>query len=169
MRIRLLFLLFFSPIFSFAQNFHLSKTTVKEIGLIQGTDKADPIVPGYSIGVSNDYFPNRQQFKLGQPVIYSRSDSNFTHRVNYFYSLPDSVVRLIEYEWQGTEQATEEEFNWRVKRNIELINNLLGQPKSILPATERKSAKSIWYNEDVHVEQFYIPGLMRIRVLVSWK
>lgn len=153
----------------FAQKFNLQNIHAKQIAAVQAGDKARRVTPSYSIGVAEDYFPNRSKFLLAQPIIYSRPDSSFVFETEYFFSKSDSVVRLIEYQWEGTENTTAGEFDRRVEQNAALITRALGKPKKDIPETDDKAAKTVWFNDKVHVEQLMMPGLMRIRVLVSWK
>ena len=62
----------------------------------------------YKIGVSSDYFPNASTFKLAQPKVFSRPATGqfIGCQVNYFFTAPDSVVRLIDYTWDTKNDVT---------------------------------------------------------------
>ena len=151
------------------QSFNFEKITVQSIEKLQQNENAQKVTYDYPIGVSQDYFPNRRNYSLAQPIIFTKKDKTFQRETSYYFSKPDSVVRLIEYQWDGTDSTTEEEFYQIIEQNKSHISKHFKKPGIETKATETKAAKSIWENESVYVQQFFIPGLVRIRVLVSWK
>jgi hypothetical protein len=142
-------------------------TTVNEIEELESYDSLDQIKKEYTIGVSEGYFPNRKRYLLAQPIIYGKRGGSFEFERHYYYSKADSIVRLIEYQWEGTDSTSEVDFNYKVEQNKQLISKLMGFQGKEIPETEDLAAKTIWSNDKVYVEQFYVP-IRLIRVLVSW-
>jgi hypothetical protein len=162
-------LLFYLPVFGFAQRFNFKQRKASAIGLLQNEDKAKKVTYNYSIGVAEDYFPNRRKYRLAQPINFVKEDRTFQYQTAYYFSEPDSIIRLIEYQWEGTDSTTDTAFNLVVEKNKALVSCFFKSKGQDYPATETKSAKTVWDNKTVHVEQFFIPEMLRIRVLVSWK
>ncbi len=154
---------------AFAQKINFRKISVASIELLQKDQGATIVTYDYTIGVSGDYFPNRKDFLLAQTIVYEKAINSFNFKTSYYYSKQDSLVRLIEYEWEGTDNCTENIFQLTVKRNKEGISKFFKSPGKEIPETDTKAPKTIWENETVYVEQFYIPGMFRIRILISWK
>jgi hypothetical protein len=147
--------------------FHLTRTIVQEIDKLESFDSLKAITHEYTIGVSEDYFPGRTNFSLAQPIIYGKRDGTFDFEKEYFYSNNDSIVRLIVYQWGGTDSTSELIFSHKVEENKRIITSLLGFPGREIPETEDLAAKTIWSTHEVNVEQFHIPTRL-IRVLISW-
>jgi hypothetical protein len=165
----IIFLAFLLPIFGVSQQFNFKRITTSSIHNLQKGQNAKKVIYDHPIGVSDDYFPNRRQFRLAQPICYATEDRTFHFETSYYFSKQDSVVRLIEYQWEGSESTSDAKFNLRVEQNKKLISKLFKQPGKSTAATKTRAAKTVWENNLVYVEQFYIPAMMRIRVLVSWK
>ncbi|MGZ8549439.1 MAG: hypothetical protein ACXWV2_02210 [Chitinophagaceae bacterium] len=147
--------------------FGITITKLNEIAELESYDSLEQIKKEYTIGVSEDYFPNRKQYLLEQPIIYGKKDGSFEFERHYYFSKADSVVRLIECQWEGTESTSEADFNDKVEQNKQLISRLMGFQGKEIPETEDLAAKTIWSNDNVRVEQFYVP-IRLIRILVSW-
>ena len=173
--------LFLFPAIGFAQQFNYSKIRTNSIDSLRKIENAKFITLSYSINLASDYFPNESQFSLAQPIIYQRKVNGFTIETSFYFSKPDSIVRLIQYEWgatdshlleyqqEGSEKSTDSQFNEIVMANKKIIADYFNfEPKEI-PETEDMAAKSIWQNDSVYVELLVMPGLQRTRVLVSWK
>jgi hypothetical protein len=167
-------LLFFSLIFcihqSIAQNFQFDKVPVKLIDSIESIAKADKFQYDYPIGVAEDYFPNRTSFKLGQPIVYRKKIDGGKLETSFYYSLPDSTLRLIEYWWEGT--STNKKFGKKIlKKGRKQISRHMHSKGIHTLETDNKAEKNIWKNDSTHVQQFWVLGRDNyyfIRVLISW-
>ena len=168
-RLYVFFLVLVLPGFVSGQQFHFGKITVATIDSLQSKDKATRVSYDYPVGVSADYFPNRNQFSLAQPISYDKKIGVFDFETSYYFSKNDSIVRLIEYSWQGAGKSGTAEYYKTIKANKEKISKHFKAAGKEVPATEENAAKTIWENELVYVEQFVIPRSYRIRVLISWK
>jgi len=157
------------PTFALGQQFNYAQIKTKEIDSLRKINNAHVITYDYPIGVSSDYFPNRAQFVLAQPIIYRKKIKSFENETSFYFSKSDSVVRLIEYQWEGSSKSTDLEYYEIVKGNKKVISDFFHSLPVEVPETDEKAAKSIWENESVYVEQLIMPGLQRIRVLISWK
>jgi len=162
-------IILFVPFLSYGQSLNFAKIKTSSIDSLRKFDKANKIKHTYTIGVSEDYFPNRVKFVLEQPIIYGKKSGNFKNEISFFYTKADSLVRLIEYEWEGDENAADSAYYEIVNKNKETISKYFQSTPTEIPETETKAAKSIWENELVFVQQLIMPGLQRIRILVSWK
>ncbi|GAB2811019.1 hypothetical protein [Ferruginibacter profundus] len=169
MKLFITILILFVPFLIYGQSFNFTKIKTVAIDSLRKIDHANKIKHTYTIDISEDYFPNRTKFALAQPIIYGKKVDNFKNEVSFFYTKADSLVRLIEYEWEGDENATDSAYYEIVKKNKETISTYFNTMPNEIPETETKAAKSIWENELVFVQQLIMPGLQRIRVLVSWK
>jgi|GEM_PF-2470895 len=153
-------------------DFSLQRPAIYLIDSIEKKNNGIRIYPSYTIGVAKDYFPNADKFKLGQPLVFTRDTSKLMTQVTYFFSVPDSTVRLIEYSWNATGKGQN------------TISQLFGSNKTLLSKhfkdkgaeIERKedtwSQKNIiWENDSTYAKQFMlIQGKpTRTRVLISWK
>ncbi|UAY51046.1 hypothetical protein [Ferruginibacter albus] len=127
---------------------------------------------GITFSVSKNYFPHADSFKLGQPINSSRQKGPTNINICYYYSLPDSVIRLSEYSWDQSKGATPS-LNEIFTTNATLISKYFGNNgKTKLEDHEDWTQKTtIWENKEVHVEQFMVSSeyTNRVRVLISWK
>lgn len=162
-------IIFFVPFLVYGQSFNFTKIKTSAIDSLRKIDKAKRIKHTYTTSVSEDYFPNRMQFDLEQPIIYGKKYKNFMNEISFFFTKADSIVRLIEYEWEGNENATGNTYSEIIKNNKAIISNYFNSKPTEVPETETKAAKSIWENDLLFVEHLIMPGLKRIRVLISWK
>jgi hypothetical protein len=59
------------------------------------------IAGGPVVSLAPDYDPYAGRFLLGQPLRYARSaPGTLPLEVEYFVSLPDSVARVVLYDWE---------------------------------------------------------------------
>ncbi len=169
MKYSLLYWLFFIASFSVhGQDFQFQKISLAQIDSIEKKQKAFLFKYDYPVGVSNDYFPGRENYNLAQPIVYRKMIKGFKYETSYYYSLPDSTIRLIEYWWEGTNISTSEFFEV-IRNNRKEIGTNVNLKGKHIQENENSSAKDITENGSVYVEQFYAEGLQRIRVLISWK
>jgi hypothetical protein len=150
------------------QDFQFKQISLNQIDSIEKRQKAYPFKFDYSIGVSDDYFPRRKDFDLAQPIVYRKKIKSFKYETSYYYSLPDSTIRLIEYWWEGTSNSTAK-FYEVINNNRRKIASGVNYKGKYVPATEISGTQEITENDAVYVEQFYVEGLQRIRVKISWK
>lgn len=152
-----------------SQKFNYSQIKASDITAIEKSEQSFLFTYDYPISVSTDYFPNRQKYSLAQPLMYRTSKEKFNFEKSYYFSKSDSVVRLVEYQWEGTDSSSLQDFEFVLQQNRKILNNYFNQAARQIPETETKAPKDIWENKYVYVEQFYIAGLLKIRVLISWK
>ncbi|MEJ8840892.1 hypothetical protein WG954_00760 [Lacibacter sp. H375] len=124
----------------------------------------------YKISVSKNYFPNADKFRLGTPLLFVRDTSTISTAVTYFFSEPDSVIRLVEYSWNRGKDKNEIErlFNF----NDSAISKQLRNQgiKTLNKKDTWSQVTKIWTSDSVYVKQFMlIEGApSRTRVLISW-
>lgn len=143
-----------------------------EIQSIEQTEGGRKYTYSFAISVSKNYFPNSDNFNLAAPVIYFRNTYPLKTEVDYFYSLPDSIVRLKEYTWNSS-NSTIDSLKVLFEKNKETISTYLKDngTTTFEDHTTWTQKTIIWENETTYVKQFMVIGssTYRVRVLVSWK
>jgi hypothetical protein len=127
---------------------------------------------GITFSVSSGYFRASDNFHLGQPIISIRETTPRRVILNYYYSLPDSVIRLIEYTWNGSSEEINK-LNDIFELNVKHFSTLFANKGSTKQEDhDTWSQKTItWENDHSYVQQFMVTGggTYRVRVLISWK
>ena len=74
--------------------------------------------PNHHISIDTGIYPNKNNYELVTPKTFLRTGDYFEVEVGYYYSTPDSLVRLILYEWNKknlktfeTKKELENKFN----------------------------------------------------------
>ncbi len=153
-------------------NFWFKRPQLSEIVSIEQQSGGTRIYKTFKIGVVKDYFPDAEMFSLAQPLLYLRDTSTVGTSITYFFSEPDSLVRLVEYSWDAS----------RGKHN--LIESLYESNKTSISKSLQKEGNEtteihdegsektiVWQRDSVHIKQFMlIEGKpSRTRALISWK
>ncbi|MFT3911472.1 MAG: hypothetical protein QM737_18760 [Ferruginibacter sp.] len=159
---------FIAPFLGIAQNFQFQRISINSIDSLEKKQNAYRFEYGYPIGVSKDYFPNREKYKLGQPIVYRKQVKGFKYETSYYFSLPDSTLRLIEYWWEGDSITNPEVYELLTENRKQIALHVSKKGKYLQEAQE-KQASEIWQNDLVYVEQFFLANFQRIRVKISWK
>jgi len=130
----------------------------------------------YTISIDSNYFPNTYLFDLENPKVFLQKNGRIVLETSCYYSKQDSIVRLIEYNWDFTQKLTKQlknTFNKNQKNITKQLNRKglylkeeMGTPNNIWT---RESV--IWENENSFVRLFKIngQGTYRVRVLISYK
>jgi hypothetical protein len=71
----------------------------KKIGSVDKT-------PNHHISIDTGIYPNEENYKLATPWTFLRDEEYFETQVSYYYSTPDSLVRVILYEWNKKDLKT---------------------------------------------------------------
>jgi len=155
-----------------AKNFSLTRPAINEIVSIEKSNGGKLFETSIHFSVSKDYFPNADKFQLGNPFIYFREGRLFNLELNYYYSLPDSIIRLVSYSWNGSKETSDELTNI-FNENAKIFSALFGLAG--LENNEKHDGwdgrNIIWENDTVYVKQFQVisQSTNRVRVLLSWK
>ncbi|MFZ1799165.1 MAG: hypothetical protein WAU24_04820 [Chitinophagaceae bacterium] len=158
--------------FSQHVDFTLNRPKIFSIDSIEKSKKGELFETSISITVSKDYFPNADKFNLANPLIYFRNGEIFNLETNYYYSLPDSIIRLVSYSWDGSPKMVNY-LNTLFESNSNIFTQYFG-----LKGEEKNEhhdtwdLKSLtWQNDSVYVNQFFVTSQStnRVRVLISWK
>ena len=156
-------------------HFNLEKPSYDSVFKIEKSNGGQIKTYSYSISVSKDYFPNAANYHLANPLVFIRKNKDFYLNVSYYYSLDDSIVRLIEYSWDLKSSKTKilyKLFN-RNKRTIsEYFKNQGLETKRIKnDENDWDGSTIIWEDDKRYVKLFLINGqrTYRVRVLISWK
>lgn len=154
-------------------NFSFNRPAVKNLDSIEAANNGKTFVyEGITFGLSKNYFPGSDNFKLGQPINSNRLPGATSIQVSYYYSLPDSIIRLAEYTWNLAKQninQLDEIFN----ANGKLFSNKVGSEGETTFEDHGtwNQKTTIWQNGDLYIKQFMVKGsgTYRVRVLISWK
>ena len=162
----------FSVSFSQKNEFLLIRPLLSSIDSIEKANNGEIFHTSFTISVSKDYFPNADKFHLANPLIFFRKGKIFNTEMNYYFSLPDSAIRLVSYSWNGSQKLTED-LNYLFETNASYFSKYFGQGGEIKNETHETWTQKtiIWENTIVHVKQFMVlgQGTYRVRVLISWK
>jgi len=153
-------------------NFSFSRPQLGEIEWIENQNSGIRIYKPFKISVAKNYFPNADKLTLGQPLLYLRDTASIRTQITYFFSEPDSLMRLVEYSWDNLhgKQNVIEPLYESNKKQISRMFRLTGN--ETIETHEAWSQKTIiWQNDSIHIKQFMlIQGTpSRTRVLISWK
>ena len=173
---KIISLLFLANIFVAANcqkdQFMLVRPSLNTIDSIEKNNNGEKFEFSFSIKVSKDYFPGADKFNLANPFVYFRKHEIFSLEMNYFYSIPDSIVRLISYSWGGSQKSSSQ-LSSLFEENSVYFNKYFGTNGEFKSEKhEDWEQKSLtWQNDLVHVHQFFVSGQTtnRVRVLISWK
>lgn len=151
----------------------LTRPAIKAVYTIEQSNQGKiSTYNGITFRVASGYFPNSDSFHLGQPIMSIRETAPLKTILNYYYSLPDSTVRLVEYTWNAAEEQARElnaVFEANRKHFFKLFKQEGNQKEEKHDTWSQKTL--IWQNSHTYVEQFMVTGAgtNRVRVLVSWK
>jgi len=158
--------------YSQQKDFLLKRPLLRSVDSIEHANKGEEFNASFKISVSGNYFPNADKFNLAGPRIFFRKGNSFTIEMNYYYSIPDSIIRLVSYSWEGDPKRTAE-LNSLFENNATFFSGYFKQPGEIKNEPhDTWSQKSVtWQNDIVYVNQFMVWGQTtnRVRVLISWK
>jgi hypothetical protein len=158
--------------YSQQNDFLLQRPVVKSVDSIEQANKGEKFEASFKISVAADYFPNADKFNLDNPLIFFRKSGSFTTEMNYYYSVPDSIIRLVSYSWDGNQKSSGE-LKTLYESNANYFSKYFGKAGVGKDETHSDwSQKSLtWQNDIVYVYQFLVSsrGTNRVRVLISWK
>jgi hypothetical protein len=154
--------------------FTFQRPAISSIDSFEKQNNGIRVYAPYEIGIVDNYFPGANKFKYGQPLIYIRDTSNLRTAVEYFYSIPDSTIRLIHYEWNSARRKVniiEDIFNSNRATFSKYFNSVGIDTTETSTETKWTERSMVWENDTVHVKQYMSPleEPFRNRVLVSWK
>lgn len=127
---------------------------------------------GITFSISKDYFPNSEKFNLGQPINSNRLTTPIKTKLSYYYSLPDSIIRLIEYSWDATIKDTSLLANIFENNSKQFSSSFSNTGKTTMENHENWTQRTtIWEDQSKYIKQFMVLGsyTYRVRVLISWK
>lgn len=153
--------------------FTIERPSIRDIDSIESANKGKTFnYTGITFSVSKGYFPNSEKFNLGQPINSNRLTNPVQTQLSYYYSLPDSTIRLIEYSW---------DVSMKESSLLDSIFESNSQQFYRLFSSEGKTETqdhgswtqrtTIWEGLCNYIKQFMVKGshTYRVRVLISWK
>lgn len=169
----LIAILFIASVSINAQQFalHTQRPAINEIAAIEAKESGKAFSYGAAVRftVSKGYFPGEEKYNLDNPLTWRRTEP-LKIQVQYYYSLPDSIVRLAEYTLNNADTVLLKQV---FENNMNQVATRLGKEKT--DATEYhedwNQRTVTWENTEGYVKQFMVigSGTYRVRVLVSWK
>ncbi len=152
-------------------NIIYKRPTFKKIDSIEMSNNGVRVYVPYKISVAKDYFPNADKFTLGTPLLFVRDTSSLRTAVTYFFSEPDSVIRLVEYAWNRGKRDENE-----IRRLFDFNDSAISKRLKTngLETLNKQDTWSqltkVWKSDSIYIKQFMlIEGKpSRTRVLVSW-
>lgn len=76
------------------------KLDIKKAIKLESQKHSKDITPDHLIEIGEDIYPNRNQYILATPKTYEIQEKpNFKFNTEYFYSVNDSLVKVILYQW----------------------------------------------------------------------
>ncbi|MFD0793577.1 energy transducer TonB [Mucilaginibacter litoreus] len=151
--------------------FNFQRPSLSQVKMLEKAKGSDFKAFNFPIVLAKGYVEGIEGYNLANPAIY-RQDQGILHmETDYFYSIPDSTIRLIEYSWQGKSS------------DVVSLKKLFEDNKQIVDAdltlkTDQQNTGEgwagrtcTWENEFVYCKQFLITGdgTYRLRLLISWK
>lgn len=169
----LFFLYFTQEGFSQKLSFSLNRPDVKKIDSIESANEGKQLnYNGITFTVSKNYFPNSDSFSLAQPISYRRETKPLKTSIEYYYSTPDNIVRLVEFTWNSSNENIKY-LNEIFENNAIQFSQMIGNKGKTETEDhgDWSQKTTIWQNEKAYVKQFMVngSGTYRVRVLLSWK
>jgi hypothetical protein len=149
-----------------------------------------------SVSLSNSVYPQLDNYEIAQPLIIKRVNNEFLPVfAEYFFSVPDSTLRYVSYDWEKgkygnyndkpemwKEESTKiDEYNEKYEKlKNELINNF-GQPieqdkkpeitKSKYSDSNYLSRNTVWEDDKIFAKLnlVFASNTYRIRLNYYWK
>lgn len=172
----------------------LAQTTVdKAIAFEKGLGKKSEFLK-MNVSLSKSIYPLVDKFTMAKPLIVQRKQNGFLPLyAEYHYSLPDSVVRFICYDWERDkygnffdkqeiwkkESKKLDGYNAEYERVKIILVEQLGQPAEQDAAPQKKesergayfSRETIWQTEDYYskLNMIFESMTYRIRWYYYWK
>ena len=76
------------------------KLGIKTVIKLERQKHSDDITPDHLIGIGEGIYPNKNNYVLAKPKTYEiKERPNFKLETEYFYSVNDSLVKVILYQW----------------------------------------------------------------------
>lgn len=153
--------------------FTIERPSIRDIDSIESANKGKTFnYTGITFSVSKGYFPNSEKFNLGQPINSNRLTNPAQTQLSYYYSLPDSTIRLIEYSWDVTMNESsllDSIFEINSRGFYDLFSN--AGKTQIEDHGSWTQKTTIWEDQRKYIKQFMVKGsyTYRVRVLISWK
>ncbi len=103
--------------------------------------------------LSDDYYPDVDKHRITEhPLVFDRpeSDGIYDH-IEYFYSLPDSLVRCVIYDWITSDKISEKRLYPKILRKNDCFKKIytqkLGAPKISHKYVHTSKFEWYWKNE----------------------
>jgi len=153
--------------------FTIDRPSIRDIDSIESANNGKTFsYTGITFSVSKGYFPNSEKFSLGQPINSNRLTTPIKTTLSYYYSLPDSIISLIEYSWDVSMKDSSllaGIFENNSKQFYRLFSNAGKTETEDHGSWTQKT--TIWEDQRKYIKQFIVIGsyTYRVRVLISWK
>ena len=149
-----------------------------------------------SVGLSNSVYPEFDKYEISQPLIVKRSNNGFLPvYAEYFFSIPDSTLRYISYDWEidrygnynnkpkiwKEESVKIDEYNKQYEKLKDELINKFGEPteqdnkpeitKSKYSGNDYLSRNTVWEDNNLFAKLnlVFASNTYRIRLNYYWK
>ena len=132
--------------------FSFTRPQLSEIAFVEQQSSGTRIYKSFKIGVAKDYFPDADKFRLGQPLLYLRDTATVGTQITYFFSEPDSLVRLVEYSWdasRGKQNVIEPLYELNKKSITKVLKQHGNETIETHGTWSQKT--TVWENDTVHM------------------
>lgn len=122
-------------------------------------------------GTPRNFTTSYNKFAFGKALLFVRDTSTLRTGVTYFFSEPDSIIRLVEYSWNSG-RRDKNEIQRLFDFNDSAISKQLSNKgiKTLNKQDTWSQVTKIWTTDAVYIKQFMLieGDPSRTRVLVSW-
>lgn len=147
-----------------------------------------------NVSLSKEYYPFVDKYKIANPIIVQRESLEYLPiYAEYFFSQPDSVLRLASYDWEKDRYGNffEKQKIWKQEgeklkiynkeydRIQKILLDQLGIPNTIDKKEKEVSSENgtyltrntLWETKEVHAElnMIFASTTYRIRLTLYWK
>lgn len=146
------------------------------------------------VRLSKDYYPLGERHKTVNPIIVQRkATGKLPIYAEYFYTEPDSILRLASYDWEArrygdlkeileARKSEKEKLNIYLSEYERIRNELIGtfgkpakadkKPKTLSDeGVSYLNQNTLWETEELHADlnMIFSDGTQRIRLTLYWK
>lgn len=118
---------------------------------------AKDITPQYLVSIGEDIYPNVKKHKLSTPKTFKRRQGKFEIESEFFYTEPDSLIKVVLYEWnRPTTNTTYQNYDQAIKppiRNIEPNQKQLKDFQNKFDELKRELDKNIGEPYEIELQQ----------------
>ena len=94
--------------------------------------KYKDVSPDHLISIGQGIYPNSKKFDLATPRTFEKREGAFRLSTDYYYSTPDSLVKVILYQWEKARTRDQKkEFQKLFDKLKQSLTDKLGEPQHV--------------------------------------